>query len=137
MDPAYRFPTSPGTPLFPVSPERINRQQVQNSPPLPTGFPYLQNDPFGSQRNSMVQGKVAQFNEIAQKARRRDNEAALERAILGREEAENETRRLREENRVLRQETEEGRARERKVGQRLETVIASWLLVHVLFWLMG
>lgn len=42
---------------------------------------------------------------------------------MGREEAENETKRLKEENRVLRGEIEEGRGRERRVSERVETVM--------------
>ena len=123
MDPIFKFPASPGTPLFPVSPERANRQQLPQSPSLPS-ISHLQNDPFVSysRGTSDVQGKVAQFNNLSKEAaqRRKDNEAALKRAVLGREEAENEARRLKEENRVLRLDVEEGRARERKVGERLE-----------------
>lgn len=123
MDPVFRFPASPGTPLFPVSPERANRQQLPQSPSLPS----LQNNPFltHSRGNSDVQGKVAQFNNLSREAaqRRKDNEAALNRAVLGREEAESETRRVREENRILRKDVEEGRARERRVGERLEGVM--------------
>ncbi len=126
MDPIFKFPASPGTPLFPVSPERANRQQLPHSPSLPQ-ISHLQNDPFmtHSRGNSDVQGKVAQFNNLSKEAaqRRKDNEAAIKRAVLGREEAENETRRLREENRVLRQDVEEGRARERRVGERMEGVM--------------
>lgn len=72
-----------------------------------------------------MQGKVAQFNNLSKEAvqRRRDNEAALKRAVVGREEAESETRRLREECRTLRTDIEEGRGRERRVGERLEGVI--------------
>ena len=123
---------SPGTPLFPVSPERANRQQI---PPLAQSpsLPHLnraQHDPFlsHSRGNSDVQGKVAQFNNLTKEAaqRRKDNEAALKRAVLGREEAEGESRRLREDNRLLRQDVEEGRARERKVGERLEGVMVWW-----------
>ena len=123
MDPIFKFPASPGTPLFPVSPERANRQQLPQSPSLPS-IANLHNDPFvtHSRGNSDVQSKVAQFNNLSKEAaqRRKDNEAALKRAVLGREEAEGETRRLREENRVLRLDIEEGRARERKVGERIE-----------------
>ena len=77
-----------------------------------------------SRGSSEVQGKVAQFNGLAKEAaqRRKDNEAALKRAILGREEAEGESRRLRDGNERLRMEVEEGRSRERKVGERLEAV---------------
>lgn len=132
MDPVFRFPASPGTPLFPVSPERANRQQLPQSPSLPS-ISNIQNDPFivHSRGNSDVQGKVAQFNNLSKQAaqRRKDSEAALERAVLGREEAENETRRLREENRLLRQDVEEGRARERRVGERVEGVMVGEVTV--------
>ena len=72
-----------------------------------------------------MQNKVAAFNNLTKEAaqRRKDNEAALKRAILGREEAESETRRLKEENDALRRDVEEGRGRERKVGERLESVM--------------
>ena len=130
MDPIFKFPASPGTPLFPVSPERANRQHLPTlpqSPSLPSNLSSFRDDPFTthSRNNSDVQGKVAQFNNLSKEAvqRRRDNEAALKRAVVGREEAESETRRLREECRTLRKEIEEGRGRERRVGERLEGVI--------------
>lgn len=132
MDPIFRFPASPGTPLFPISPERANRQPyLPNSPSLPAGLAALQNDPFTSNHSrgsSDVQSKVAQFNTLSKEAaqRRKDNEASLRRAVLGREEAESETRRLRDENRVLRREIEEGRARERRVGERVEGVMVHY-----------
>lgn len=126
MDPVFQFPASPGTPLFPVSPERANRQQLPQSPSLPS-ISNIQNDHVTvlSRGSSDVQGKVAQFNNLSKEAaqRRKDSEAALRRAVLGREEAESETRRLREENRLLRQDVEEGRARERRVGERVEGVM--------------
>ena len=82
-----------------------------------------------SRGSSDVQGKVAQFNNLSKEAaqRRKDSEAALKRAVLGREEAESETRRLREENRLLRQDVEEGRARERRVGERVEGIMVGQL----------
>ncbi|KAL8715504.1 MAG: hypothetical protein Q9220_000839 [cf. Caloplaca sp. 1 TL-2023] len=124
MDPIFRFPASPGTPLFPVSPERANRQALPQSPSLPTDL----HDSFKSahlRENSDVQNKVAQFNSLSKEAvqRRKDNEAAIRRAVLGREEAENETRRLKDESKILRRELEEGRAREKKVAERLESVM--------------
>ncbi|KAM0799662.1 hypothetical protein BDR22DRAFT_973625 [Usnea florida] len=124
MDPIFRFPASPGTPLFPVSPERANRQQLPQSPSLPS-ISNIQNDILHSRGNSDVQGKVAQFNSLSREAaqRRKDGEDALKRAVLGREEAESETRRLKEENRLLRRDVEEGRARERRVGERVEGVM--------------
>ena len=133
MEPSLRFPASPGAPLFPVSPERSNRQQLQQlpaSPPRASYSPTRERDSFLSSHtrgNSDVQGKVAQFNNLTKEAaqRRKDNEAALKRAVLGREEAESETRRLKDENDALRREIEEGRGRERKVGERLEGLIVS------------
>ncbi|KAL9018405.1 MAG: hypothetical protein Q9185_004312 [Variospora sp. 1 TL-2023] len=124
MDPVFKIPASPGLPLFPVSPERANRQALSHSPSLPSNL----QDPFKvaqSQENSDVKNKVAQFNSLSKEAaqRRKDNEAAMRRAVLGREEAENETRRLKEENRGLRKELEEGRAREKRVAERIESVM--------------
>lgn len=76
---------------------------------------------------SDVQNKVAQFNSLSKEAvqRRKDNEAAMRRAVLGREEAENETRRLKEETNRLNKELEEGKARERKVAARIESVMVA------------
>ncbi|KAL8806281.1 MAG: hypothetical protein Q9182_001428 [Xanthomendoza sp. 2 TL-2023] len=124
MDPIYKFSASPGTPLFPVSPERANRQALPQSPSLPSDL----HDPFKmshSKESSAVQNKVAQFNSLSKEAvqRRKDNEAAMRRAVLGREEAENETRRLKDEYRELRKELEEGKVRERKVAERIESVM--------------
>ena len=127
MDPVFKFPASPGTPLFPVSPERVNRQHLPQSPSLPST---LADSYLGGHTRSPsdVQGKVAQFNNLSREAaqRRRDSEAALKRAVLGREEAESETRRLKEEHRGLRNEIEEGRGRERRVGERLEALMVSF-----------
>ncbi|MCJ1437486.1 hypothetical protein MMC27_006873 [Xylographa pallens] len=128
MEPIFRIPASPGTPLFPVSPDRVNRQQLPHSPSRQSDLSFLQDDPFKSyhSRNSSdVQGKVAQFNNLSKEAsqRRKDNEAALKRAVVGREEAESETRRLKDETRSLRKEVEEASIRERRVGERLETVM--------------
>lgn len=124
MDPAYKFSASPGTPLLPISPERVNRQLLPQSPSLPSGL----NDPSEMaqlKEASEVQSKVAQFNSLSKEAvqRRKDSEAAMRRAVLGREEAENETKRLRDEYQGLRKELEEGKARERKVAERIESVM--------------
>lgn len=70
---------------------------------------------------------------------RKTADAALKRAMLGREEAESEVRRYREEAKMLRKAFEEGKERERKVGERLETVMVGelhstvvrhWLIDH-------
>lgn len=124
MDPKFVYPQSPGKPLLAVSPERANRQHLPPSPSLPSELARLR-DPFASSHtrtSSEVQVKVAQFNNLSKEAiqRRRDNEAALKRAIVGREEAETETSRLKEESRLLKKELEEGRCKERRVCERLE-----------------
>ena len=71
-----------------------------------------------------MQGKVAQFNGLAKEAaqRRKDSEAALKRAIMGREEAESESRRLRDTNEILRKENEEGRGRERRALEKAQAL---------------
>lgn len=124
MDQKFAFPHPLGKPLLTVSPERANRQNLPLSPSLPSELARLR-DPFTSSHtrtSSEVQIKVAQFNNLSKEAiqRRRDNEAALKRAIMGREEAESETNRLKEESRLLKKELEEGRVKERKVCERLE-----------------
>ena len=127
MDPVFRVPPSPGTPLFPVSPERTNRQQqsIPQSPSLPNGFSKrVLDDPFGSPgRISDVQERVAQFNNLSKEntQKRKDNEAALKRAMVGREEAESELRRLKEANAEVKRQIAEYEQRERKVGLRLES----------------
>ena len=133
--PVFRLPASPGTPLFPVSPERANRQQsIPQSPSLPTGFSIRSpNDVFGSPgRVSDVQGKVAQFNNLNKEStqKRKENEAALKRAVVGREEAESEMRRLREANSELKKQITEYERRERKVGLRLENKMVSSIQRH-------
>ena len=124
MDPVFKVPASPGTPLFPISPERANRQAIPQSPSLPNGISSRAvNESFGSPgRLSDVQGKVAQFNNLSRETTRKrtDSEAALRRAVLGREEAEGELWRLKNTNSDLIRQIEEYGERERKVGLRLE-----------------
>ena len=77
-------------------------------------------------RDSSVHDKINQFNTLAMQSKqleRKTADAALKRAMLGREEAEAEMRRYRDECRALRKQVEEGKERERKVGERLETVM--------------
>lgn len=120
MDPNFKFPGSPGTPLFQVSPERVNQQRPSTASSV---F-----DEGRHTRESSVHEKVAVFNSLAYQGKqleRKTNDAALKRAILGREEAESEMRRYREETRSLRRQIEEGNERERRVGERLENVMVS------------
>ena len=131
MDPAVNkiigSPERGHLPLWPVSPSRENR--LPTSPSLPSVSPTRNgHDRFAlshTRGGSDVQNKVAAFNNLTKEAaqRKRDNEAALKRAVLGREEAESEVRRLKEEGDALRRDIEEGRGRERRVGERLEGVM--------------
>ncbi|KAF8855661.1 hypothetical protein BDZ45DRAFT_595266 [Acephala macrosclerotiorum] len=133
MDPTFKFPASQGTPLFQVSPERVNQQRERPSSSIYDDSPSHPNSPERSQnrhtRESSVHEKVAQFNSLAfqgKQLERKANDAALKRAMLGREEAESEMRRYREETRELRRQLEEGGDRERRVGERLETVMENY-----------
>ncbi len=126
MDPNFKFPGSPGTPLFQVSPERVNQQRPNTTNSV------FDDSPAGSvgrhTRESSVHEKVAAFNSLAYQGKqleRKTNDAALKRAMLGREEAESEMRRYREEVKSLRRQIEEGSERERRVGERLENVMVS------------
>lgn len=129
MDSACRFIAAPGAPLHPISPERANQQkhlrpEISLSPSLPNIAGFSQ---VGI--SSDVQGKVAQFNSLDIKdvtERRKEREAALRRAVLGREEAENETRKAREEIGALTRELEEYKQREKRVSKRLEQAMV-WI----------
>ncbi|KAI0107097.1 hypothetical protein GGR51DRAFT_166724 [Nemania sp. FL0031] len=113
------------TPLQPLSPDRANHQN-----------PMLASLRSTAQRDSDVHDKIRQFNNLAhlppnatsmsKQLERKTADAALRRAMVGREEAESEMRRWREEARALRRQVDEGRERERKVGERLETVMESY-----------
>ncbi|PSR78406.1 hypothetical protein BD289DRAFT_463311 [Coniella lustricola] len=84
----------------------------------------------GHSRDSSVSDKINQFNTLAavqnSKLDRKTADAALKRAILGREAAEEESRRFKEEVLALRRQLEEGKDRERRVGERLETVMENY-----------
>ncbi|KXX79939.1 hypothetical protein MMYC01_202292 [Madurella mycetomatis] len=80
-------------------------------------------------RDSSVHEKINQFNSLAMHSKqleRKTADAALKRAMLGREEAETEMRRYRDEARMLRKQVEEGKDRERRVGERLEAVMENY-----------
>ena len=108
-------------PLQAVTPERVNRRDSNMSgmsgmsPARPDGY------------ESPVLEKISQYNIMSGqgKLERKTAEAALKRAVVGREEAEAEMRRLRDFNKSLKAAAEEGKDRERKVGERLETVMVS------------
>lgn len=111
------------TPLQVVSPDRINHQR-ESALFSSGGGGGLG---FDSSTTS-VTDKISQFNTLATQSKqleRKTADAALKRAMLGREEAETEMRRCRDEVRQLRKQMEDGRERERRVGERLETVMVS------------
>ncbi|KAG6025310.1 hypothetical protein E4U40_002748 [Claviceps sp. LM458 group G5] len=120
MDPGASPPgSSAGGPLQPATPERVNRQDPLFSP--------LRSE----NRDNVVHDKISQFNNMSiamqsKQLERKTADAALKRAMLGREEAEADAKRLREENRLLRKEVEGGKERERKVGERLEAVMENY-----------
>lgn len=106
-----------GRPLDICSPDRVNQQRPQSA--IFSSF-------RGEPRESSVHDKISQFNSLAMQGKqveRKAADAALTRAMIGREEAESEMRRYREEVRTLRRHLEEGKERERKVSQRMEEVM--------------
>lgn len=117
-------------PLFPLSPERINTRATannsnnQNYPPAPS-MPDSSRSKH-AQSNSEVQAMVSRFNSLEindhVELHKRDM-AALKRAQMGREEAETELRRCREELRQFKKDIDEGSGRERKVMKRLDVVM--------------
>lgn len=119
MDPTSGLQSAGGTVLQPVSSDRVNQQR---DPSAPHHNHLLRDDA----RDSGVHEKINQFNSLAMQSKqleRKTADAALKRAMLGREEAEGEMRRYRDEARLLRKQLEEGKERERRVGERLETVM--------------
>lgn len=122
MDSGYRLPASSGMPLFPVSPERANQQRapVHELPTSPS-LPDIASLSL-SRSSSDVQSKVLQFNSLGKDVleRRGDQDVALRRAKIGREEAENDAKRAKEEVKRLGRELDEVQLRERKAVQRLE-----------------
>ena len=139
MNPDFRSSIYSGSPLLPLSPHRENERNqpqharspseecVQRLTPS-TSLSSLSNILHGrsshAHSSSDVQGKVAQFNGLAKDAaqRRKDNEAALRRAIVGREEAESDCKRYKDRSERLYVDIEEARDREKRVAHRLEEV---------------
>lgn len=121
--PTAHLPTTTSTPLHPLSPERVNVPKHSLSV-----FGSPQSSPSRNKDLSDVQGMVARFNALDIKDHaelRKKEQAALRRAQMGREEAEAEAKRWREECRGLKREGEEGRERERRVVRRLDVVMVS------------
>ncbi|KAI6245277.1 hypothetical protein HI914_06791 [Erysiphe necator] len=124
MEPVCRITNTPPGSLSAVSSERVNAQKI------PRIYNETAVSPRTMQRSEKsVHEKVLAFNTMACQARnleRNPNDAALRRALLGREEAEREKRRSKEEARALRKALDEAKRRELIVGQRLETVMENF-----------
>ncbi len=115
MDPASSLSLAGSpAPLQPVSDERVNQQR--DSPAL------LSSLRGGLPRDSPVHDKINQFNSMTS-SKAAPPDAALRRAMLARDQAENDMRRHRDEAGALRRQLDEGKTRERRVGERLETVM--------------
>ncbi|KAK4121849.1 hypothetical protein N657DRAFT_599972 [Parathielavia appendiculata] len=121
-------PSSPGgggQPLQPVS-HNAQRDSALFSPSQQQRITFGES---ASARDSSVHEKINQYNNLAMQTKqleRKTADAALKRAMLGREEAEAEMRRYRDEVRQLRKQVEEGKDRERRVGERLEAVMENY-----------
>ncbi|KAI1852634.1 hypothetical protein JX265_003121 [Neoarthrinium moseri] len=131
MEEADSLPCSPGaaaqSPLQPMTPDRVNQQRDS----------YFGSPRSSHARDSSIHDKIQAFNNLSRlgpgsaanmskQLERKTADAALKRAMLGREEAESDLRRYREEARLLRKQIEEGKERERRVGERLETVMENY-----------
>ncbi|CCU76927.1 hypothetical protein BGHDH14_bgh02355 [Blumeria hordei DH14] len=113
-----------GGPLYAASPERINSQRTSKNYEVITSTTRVHT------RENSVHEKVASFNSLStlsKTSEKRHHDAALKRAMLGREEAESEMQRYREEVRKLKNVVEEGKQRERKVAERLESVMEKFM----------
>lgn len=119
MDSPSLKPHSPSkTPLYPASPDRINQQRLVGSPSLPS-------DLHPHQKSSDVQSRIAFLNGLSRSGSPAPNiqhsssasaSAALQRAILGREEAESALARADAQ-------LSEAQSRERRISERLESLL--------------
>lgn len=115
----FKIPPSPVTPLKQLSPDRINQQRIPASPSLPN---HLSNADLKLSRQSTdVQSKVAFLNSLNQagspsRQQGSSTHAALQRALLGREEAENA---LHASNTQL----AEAEVRQRNISERLKDLM--------------
>lgn len=120
MDSPTRPVLSPSKVLHPVSPERMNQQTIPASPSLPADLVSLHHK--NTKGASEVQAKVAFLNSLSRQespvapAQQASNNAALQRAILGREEAESALATVQEE-------LSEAQSRERRISERLESLL--------------
>jgi hypothetical protein len=132
---------SPGTPLFPLSPERVNGAKLpyngkpMQSPAMPEfGKPSLTVDPFlltskspkspfrHSRHNSdaLVQSMIARFDHMTVKDYRAQHENAIKRVEIAREMAEIESKQLKEELVHKDEDTRKVKEEARKLKKELE-----------------
>ncbi|KAJ5312033.1 hypothetical protein N7508_002863 [Penicillium antarcticum] len=117
MESPTRLPPSPSKALHPLSPERMNQQTIPASPSLPADLLTLHHK--NARGVSEVQAKVAFLNGLSRGASpggSAANNAAIQRAILGREEAESALATAQEE-------LSEAESRERRISERLESLL--------------
>jgi hypothetical protein len=115
----FRIPASPVTPLQQISPDRINQQRIPASPTLPNQL--LNADTKLPRQSIDVQSKVAFLNSLTQAGSQSRQQglsthAALQRALLGREEAESALRHSQAQ-------LAEAEVRQRKISERLESMM--------------
>ncbi|OJJ34902.1 hypothetical protein ASPWEDRAFT_40020 [Aspergillus wentii DTO 134E9] len=112
--------SSPTKALNPLSPERMNQQMMPGSPSLPSEIRGFQNK--SSRGNSDVQGKIAFLNNLsrgnspAAGAGSGGTTAALQRALLGREEAESALA-------SASSQLSDAQSRERRLTERLDSLM--------------
>lgn len=124
MESSIGLSPSTGNALHPVSPERVNQQRPKDN----------KLDYRGHSRESSVHDKVSLLNNLSVQSKqleRKANDAALQRAMLGREEAESEMRKWRTEAEALRRQIPEFERRERKVSERLEQYMVGIMFVCI------
>lgn len=120
MDSPTRPVLSPSKVLHPVSPERMNQQGIPASPSLPADLLNLHHK--NTKGVSEVQAKVAFLNGLSRGGspvhanQSAANNAAVQRANLGREEAESALAAAQEE-------LSEAQSRERRISERLESLL--------------
>ncbi|BDD57260.1 hypothetical protein MPDQ_002926 [Monascus purpureus] len=120
MDPKSRTSPSPSKVLSPLSSQRMNRQATPDSHTLPSDLLQLQRK--NSNGISDVQSKVARLNSMAHGNRSASSvsssgtNAALQRAIVGREEAESALA-------SVSAQLSEAQSRERRISERLESLL--------------
>jgi hypothetical protein len=139
---AAKLAASPGTPLFPLSPERVNGAKLpyshSHSPSIPEfGKQSMTVDPFAlslksgkspfrqhhSRNNSdaMVQGMIARFDTMSIKDYKLNHENALKRVEIAREMAEIEGTKLKEQVQIKDEEAKKTREELRKLHKELES----------------